>query len=71
MQKFMQDAGGQPGPHTNKEGPPGGRPMAASPKMGRPAAGSPQQILESNPLIAAAMAQLQSPILKQVRLIHQ
>ena len=50
MQRFMQEAGGQGGQPDSGEGQLGG----------------PQQILETNPLIAAAMAQLQPPALHQV-----
>jgi hypothetical protein len=52
MQRFMEDAGsGHSGPEDSKEA---------------KAEGGPQQILESNPLIAAAMAQLQASAVQQV-----
>jgi hypothetical protein len=56
MQRFMEDAGsgGHSGPEEAKEA---------------KAEGGPQQILESNPLIAAAMAQLQASAVQQVRVL--
>jgi hypothetical protein len=58
MQRFMEDAGsGHSGPEDTKE--------ATEAKNAKAEAG-PQQILESNPLIAAAMAQLQASAIQQV-----
>ena len=55
MQRFMEDAGsGHSGPEDTKEA---------------KAEAGPQQILESNPLIAAAMAQLQASAVQQVRVL--
>jgi hypothetical protein len=52
MQRFMQEAGGQVGQQERHEG--------------QGSTGRPHQILETNPLIAAAMAQIQPAALTQV-----